>query len=272
MKFTFGAMERGEYKVAHFDPKRDRSFHLAIVLGQGPSACVAHDLETGEPQLLVWAPGVEALTSASVPLQPRSVTYVALPEWSTLVPDGALDPSKSVEHLTLVHGKLPFAQVRDEPVKTLSATCLFAHDETNERAVLDRFPNARALPLQAVLVRGAQMRSTTSPVLLMHRGADRVDLTVANGQRLLLSNSYLARTAEDVLYFCLLAAEKAGIPPAEVKLRSGGTHLLQLERDLLDRYFSDHAPAVPSTWPNIPKALGPVDRWLAAFDQFACVS
>ena len=183
-----------------------------------------------------------------------------------------VDRLKSVEHLILVHGKLPMGQVRDEPVKTLSATCLFAHDETNERAVLDRFPNARALPLQAVLVRGAQMRSTTSPVLLMHRGADRVDLTVANGQRLLLSNSYLARTAEDVLYFCLLAAEKAGIPPAEVKLRSGGTHLLQLERDLLDRYFSDHAPAVPSTWPNIPKALGPVDRWLAAFDQFACVS
>jgi len=272
MKSTFGAMERGEYKVAHFDPKRDRAFHLAIVLGQGPSACVAHDLETGEPQLLVWAPGVEVLTSPSVPLHPRSVTYVALPEWSTLVPDGALDPTKSAQHLALVHGKLPVAQVRDEPVKTLSATCLFAHDERHEAAVLDRFPNARALPLQAVLVRGAQMRSTAAPVLLMHRGADRVDIALASGQRLLLSNSYLARTAEDVLYFCLLAAEIAGITPAEVKLRTGGTHLLQLERDLLERYFKDHAPAIPSTWPNIPTSLGPMDRWMAAFDQFACVS
>jgi hypothetical protein len=196
-----------------------------------------------------------------------------LPEWSTLVPDGALKPDAQVGHLALVHGKLPQAAVHDEPVSTLGATCLYMHDEAHERKVLERYPSARSLPLQAVLLKGAQQRSTGTPVVLIHRSGERVDIAIADGLRILLSNSYPARTPEDLLYFCLLAAEKCGLTAENVALRSGGTHLTEADRQLLGRYFTDHRPAIVALWDGADDAtLSVASTCLAALDQFACVS
>jgi hypothetical protein len=266
-------MERGNHRAAAYDPGRDRAHHLGILIGQGVTAWVAHDVLTDRPEMLAWSNGTEALQHPALPAHPRSVTFVSLPEWSTLVPDGALAPEHGLQHLTLVHGKLPNGALRDEPVQTLGATCLYVHDETHERLVTERFPNARALPLQAVLVRGAQLRSTTGPVVLVHRSMDRVDITVAHGHNVLLSNAYPARTAEDLLYFCLLATEQCGLRTDTAQLRTGGTHLNSPERELLHRYFTEHGPALPNAWPGLNMGENePTDRWLAAVDQFACVS
>ncbi len=265
-------MERGHQNVPGYDASREREHHLGILIGQDVSAWVAHDLRTLQPVAMGWGPDTDALRSADLPKQPRSVTYVSLPEWSTLVPDGALEPTAAASHLSLVHGKLPHDAVRDEPVRTLGASCIYVHDEAHVRVVLERFPNARSLPLQALLVRGAQARSSSAPVILVHRGKDRADIAVARGQEILLTSSYPARTAEDLLYFCLMAAERCGLQPTSACLRSGGTHLQHNERELLTRYFADHDTAVPFRWPGSRTNEHEADRWLAAFDQFACVS
>ena len=266
-------MEHGDQRSTQYDAGRERAYHASILIGQGVSACAVHDLTTAEPHALLWAANAAVLHHRDLPKHPRSVTFVSLPEWSTLVPDGALQPETGARHLALVHGSTHGGQVRDEPVQTLGATCLYVNDDAHDRMVLERFPNARALPLQAVLVRGAQLRATSGSTVLVHRGAERVDIAVAQGQRVLLSNSYPARTAEDLLYFCLLATEQCGLRSDTVGLRTGGTHLAEKERDLLGRYFGDHASAIQPEWPGMPSSAGqPLDRWLAALDQFACVS
>ena len=81
------------------------------------------------------------------------------------------------------------------------------------------------------------------------------------------------RTGQDVLYFVLLAVEQAGERPEQVDLHTSGTHLSSMERDLLNRYFHRSAPAVAMPFPGIePIPDQAPDRWLAALEQFACVS
>ena len=262
----------GSHRSKDYRPEVGRMYHVALVLGQGVSAWVAHDMDSGRVAAMHWAPDADAVRSTDLPSHPRSVTYVTLPEWSTLVPDGALEPGSALDHLTLVHGRSPVGSVREESVGTLGAQCLYVSDLTHERLILERYPMARSLPLQAVLVNGALSRARLGAVLLMHRGADRLDVAIAGGQGLLLSSSYPARTPEDVLYFCLMATERAGLRPDGIALRSGGTHLAKGDRDLLNTYFADHAAAVPAMAVGALPGGMEAERWSAAFDQITCVS
>ncbi|MEZ4740689.1 MAG: DUF3822 family protein [Flavobacteriales bacterium] len=266
-------MERGSYRAGLYDPGRERAHHLSIVIGHGLTACAVVDVGTGKAQLISFMNGTDLRAHTDLPTRPRSVSYVMLPEWSTLVPDGALKPDAQAGHLALVHGNLPQAVLHDEPVSTLGATCVYMHDEAHERKLLEQFPSARSLPLQAVLLKGAQQRSSNGPVMLIHRSGERVDLAIADGLRILLSNSYPARTPEDLLYFCLMATEKCGLTAESVALRSGGTHLTEADRKLLDRYFKDHRSAILELWNGADAAsLTAASKCLAALDQFACVS
>ena len=45
--------------------------------------------------------------------------------------------------------------------------------------MLDRFPSARPVPMQSLMARGALARSTEGPVILLHRGHDRLDAAAA---------------------------------------------------------------------------------------------
>jgi len=260
----------GAFRAKNHTADAERAHHVGMVIGPDLAAWVARDLATDEVTAMAWAPDLDVLRHTDLPERPRSVTYVSLPEWSTLVPDGALEPGTSADHLKLVFGKLPGNVVREEPVNTISAQCLYVNEAAHERAILERFPIARSLPLQAVLVHGARARSHAGPILLLHRGAERVDVAVASKGELLLSTSYPARTSEDLLYFCLLATERTGHTPNAIRPYVGGTHLTAADRILLGNYFPDLLPAIPITPANAP--IDEAERWLAAFDQFACVS
>ncbi|HMC96574.1 MAG TPA: DUF3822 family protein, partial [Flavobacteriales bacterium] len=187
-------MERGTFSHPNYDPDREQAWHLSILSGQGVSAWAVHALSDGAPVALHWVEGDEALQDAGVPTKPRSVSFVTLPEWSTLVPEGALVPGSGSKHLALVHGGTPTGALRDEPVPSLGATCIYVHDDQTEYALLDRFPNARPLPMQALMVRAVIARCTAAPLVLMHRGYDRTDIAIASEGRLLLSNSYPTRS------------------------------------------------------------------------------
>lgn len=266
-------MDHGSHRSSGYDPARERAWHLSILTGQGRTACAVHDVTDGSAVALFWSTGTAALAEHDLPLRPISVSFVSLPEWSTLVPEGALLPGSEANHLALVHGGLPSGALRDEPVNSLGATCIYVHDDRDELEVLQRYPHARALPLQAVLVHLAKARGGDKPVMLLHRAADRVDLAVADHGRLLLSNSYTARSAHDVLYYMLLALEQLQLSPARTLLQYGGTHLSDAERDLLLRYIQHARPASTLAW-HQGEANGPEapHRWMAALEQYGCAS
>lgn len=262
----------GAHRARGYAPERERTYHVSIVIGPEVSAWVARDMHDPQALALAWGAGAEALHHPDLPQHPRSVTYVSLPQLSTLVPDGAIEPGTSADHLKLVHGRIPAVAVREQPVEPLGAQCLYVNEAEHERRILDRYAFARSLPLQAVLVNSARERSENGPVLVVHRGEERIDVAIADRNALLLSASYPARTPSDVLYFCLLATEQTEHSPTTMAVRMGGTHITRADRDLLSRYFSDAAPAWP--WPQsqlFPAGMEP-ERWLAAFDQFTCVS
>ncbi len=265
-------MERGSYRASRYEPAQARTYHLSLLTGQGLSAWAVHETNTSKPVALGWAGGNDALIDKQLPAHPASISFVSLPEWSTLVPDGALAPGTEAKHLALVHGGLPNGAMRDEPVRSLGATCIYVHNDLAERAVLDRFPNARPLAMQSVMVRSALARCGTDPIVLMHRSADQLGISIAWKHKILLSNSFPAKTAHDMLYYTILAVEQTGYKPSDVALRFGGTHLNNGERELLSRYFKDSTPAGTPLWPGfIETEIAPVHRWFAALEQFACV-
>jgi hypothetical protein len=256
-----------------YDPARDRAYHLSILSGQGLSAWAVHALDDGAPVALAWADANDALKDLELPRHPVTVSFVALPEWSTLVPDGALTPGSESAHLALVHGNLPNGALRDEPLRSLGATCLYVHDDRAEHDVLERFPHARPVAMQGLMVRTAMARWKDRPVVLIHRSAERVDVAVAGQGRLLLSNTFPARTAQDLLYFTLLAVERTGLSAADVRLLWGGTHLVSAETELLGRFFAHTGDGLDQAWAGraVYAAERP-ERWMAVLAQFACVS
>ncbi len=264
-------MESGSLRSPRYDPARERSWHLSILTGQQVTACAVHAVDDGAVVALFWAAGQALLQDPELPSHPVTVSFVSLPEWSTLVPDGALTPGTEAQHLSLVHGGLPSGALRDEPVRSLGATCIYVHDDRDERAVLERFPHARALPMQGVMVRTAKALGADRSAIVLHRGHDRLDLAIVDQGRLLLSNTYPARSAHDVLYFTLLALERSGLSPMDVELRYGGAYLSEAERDLIERYVK-HCTASSTVDLSTSREQGTTYRWMAALEQFACVS
>ncbi len=266
-------MERGRQRSARYDAARERAWHLSILVGQGLSAWATHDMADGSPVAMAWGAGDEAMQDEMLPRSPISVSFVGLPEWSALVPDGALRPGSEARHLALLHGGTPAGAMRDEQMPDLGATCIYAHDDRDERMVLDRFPSARPLPMQALMTRTAHRLAQEKSLVLLHRGEDRLDVAVHAGGRLLLSNTFPVHAANDVLYFTLLATERSGLSPITSTLVAGGTHLQATERELLGRYFTQLAPDQGLHWADVREGGHvPAGRWMALLEQFACVS
>lgn len=265
-------MKSGGWSAQRYEPARERAWHLSMLVDEAQCAWCAHDAGTGEAVALHWSEGIAALDSDALPFHPVTTSFLTLPEWSALVPEAALVPGREADHLRLVHGRVPTGALRSEAVERIGAICVYLHDDELERAVLDRFPSARPVPMQSLMARGALARSAEGPALLIHRGHDRLDAAVADRGRLLLSNAYPARSSQDSLYFTLLAIEGAGLEPASLRLHSSGTHLSMHERDLLQRFVPKAGPAI-EPWPGHlhPPGQEP-HRWLALLEQFACAS
>ncbi|MFN3874750.1 MAG: DUF3822 family protein [Flavobacteriales bacterium] len=260
-------MKSGGWIAPHYDPARERAWHLSMLVARDVCSWCAHDAATGEAAALRWSPGGAALNADDLPGSPTAATFVTLPEWGALVPDAALAPGAEADHLRLVHGGLPTGAMRTEPFGRLGATCVYVHDDEAERQVLDRFPSARPLPLLTLMASAALARAEQGPMLLLHRSHDRLDAAAADRGRLLLCTTYPARSSQDTLYFALLAAEGAAMLPSTARLRYGGTHLTPHEEGLLKRFFADAEPAATA-----PSAEVPAHRWLALLEQFACAS
>lgn len=265
-------MKSGGWSAPRYSPARERAWHLSILIDESQCAWCAHDLATGEAVALHWSEGLTALDADALPEHPAATSFVTLPEWSTLVPESAMAPGTEAQHLRLVHGGLPTGAMRSESVESLGAFCVYLHDDEIERSVLNRFPSARPVPMQSLMARGALARSAEGPVLLIHRGHDRLDCAIADRGQLQLSATYPARSSQDALYYALLAANGGGHAPANLRLLYGGTHLTQHEQDLLRRYFAQTAAAI-TPWNGHSAEPGTAPhRWLALLEQFACAS
>ncbi|MBK7945085.1 MAG: DUF3822 family protein [Flavobacteriales bacterium] len=263
-------MDQGSWMADGYEPSLQRAWHLSLLVADDLRAWCVQSVDEGIPMAIRWSRTGAAFDAEDLPLHPASVSFVSLPEWSALVPEGALERGSEASHLSLVHGRLPTGALRDEPITDIGARCIYVHDDELERHVLDRFPGARPVPMSALMLRGALSRSATGPVLLIHRGHDRLDAAVADKGRLLLCNTYPARSSQDLLYYALLAAEGCGLTPSSMQVEFGGYQLVQHEVNLLSRYFGKPSAAT-GPWHNAAHEGDPW-RWLALTEQFACVS
>lgn len=262
-----------DHHSASYDPGRERAWHLSVWMAPDLNAWCVHDRDTGTVVALHADKGERLPAEDALPKRPASVSFTALPEISTLVPESALTPGSEVQHLKMVHGTLPTGLLRDEPIGVLGARCVYLHDEQAEHRLLTRFPHARPLPLQAILVQGALARSGKEALVWMHRSAQRLDLAIAQDKRLLLSNTFHAVGAEDLLYYALFALEQCGLAPQNTLLLGSGTHLAATEEALLARYFPRLTPMpAPDDGPIAGLRIAAPHRWAALLEQFACAS
>jgi len=254
-----------------YDAAKERAWHLSIWASPDVSAWCAHDVATGRCAALSSDHGLALPDEPLLPKRPVSVSFTALPEISTLVPENALAPGSEMRHLKMVHGNLPTGLLRDEPIGALGARCVYLHDEQAEHRLVTRFPHARSLPLQAVLVHAVLARSSGKHTVLIHRSAKRLDLAIARDQRLLLSNTFHAVASEDVLYYTLFALEQCGARPEDARGLSCGTHLTAGDDDLLARYLPDIAHVIVPVDQRLQglNIAGP-HHFAALLEQFAC--
>lgn len=267
-----------DHRIEGYDPGRERSWHLSVLHTPELQAWCVHDRQDGRVVALQAAPGPVLPAASWLPVRPASVSFVALPVISTLVPENALVPGSEMAHLRMVHGHVPTGLLRDEPIHALGARCIYLHDEQAEHDLMSRHPNARPLPLQVVLVQSALSRSAAAmpqarTTVVAHRMNKRLDLVIAREGRLLLSNTFHATNAEDVLYFTLFTLEQVDARPTEAELLLAGTDLTGHTPELLERYFAHTRPLVPSDAPALA-GLGAEQPhfWAALTEQFACVS
>ncbi|MBP8823675.1 MAG: DUF3822 family protein [Flavobacteriales bacterium] len=257
-----------------YDPAREHTWHLSCWLAPGLQAWCVHDRASGLVMGLVSQGGEHLPLLEQLPTKPASVSFTAMPEISTLVPQSSLVPGTELQHLKLVHGTVPTGLLRDEPIGSLGAQCIYLHDEQAERKLLDRFPGARSLPLQGTLVNHGLSRSAEGPVAVLHRTTTRLDLVLADKGRLLLSNTYYATAPEDVLYYTLFALKECGLSPDTTSLRAGGPQLAASEEHLLSNYFA-HGP-LPSTGTGDPAlaqlAIPDAYHWTGLIEQYPCAS
>lgn len=251
------------YFADHYQPTRDRAWHLSIWTSPGHTAWCVHDVADGKVVALATAAGDRLTQEELLPRNPASASFIAVPEVSTLVPEGVLESGREAAHLALVHGPLPEGTLRDEPIDALSARCIYLHDEAAEQRLLERFPQARPVALQALLVRAAMAMAADRPILLVHRGGASCEVVIARRDRVLLANSYLAPSATDVLYFALYALDRTGLQPDAVNPLLSGAALSAEELALLRDYLpvSEGGPALP---------LSTEDRWFAVLQQWPC--
>ncbi len=254
-----------------YDPARERAWHLSIHMAPGYHAWCVHDVTHGGCVALYADKGEDIPHASHLPVRPVSVSFVALPEISTLVPESALTPGSEMLHLKRVHGQLPTGLLRDEPLPSLSARCIYLHDEKAEHRLLSRFPSARSLPLSSVMVHDALAASTGRTVLLMDRSANRLDLVMTRDQQLLLCNTFHATNGEDILYYILLVMEECGMKPEGVHLLTAGSHLHDAEEQLLARYLPNVSMAIDAQAPLLRfTGLASPHHFTDLLHQYAC--
>lgn len=260
--------------IAYFHPDyrpgRDHAWHLGCWLEADTEAWCVHEAGSGRLMALFADQGDGVPHDGRLPERPVSVTFTAMPETSTLVPESALVPGTELRHLKLVHGKVPTGLLRDEPVEEIGARCIYLHGEAAERLITARYPQARSVPLGSILVKMGL--AATGPTLVLYRTKQRMDLVLTDNGRLLLSNTFFSTTKEDLLYYALFALEQCGQVPNATQLRIGGSHLAAAEERMLGTYFNDMLPLPTAPMEGQENGRVPeAHHWSALLEQFSCV-
>jgi Protein of unknown function (DUF3822) len=250
-----------------FNTAPPHALHVSVLQGPAFAGWCAHERKTGTVLALHAAHNAVLPALDLLPRDPGSATCVVLPEWSVLVPDGALQEGSEAVHLRATFGRDPVGVIRRDPVELLDAHSIHVHEPAAESMAMAQVPLARPLAMQALLIQAAMNRRTERNVLLLHFGTDRMDAVLATHTSIALSNTFPIRTPEDALYFALLAAERTKHEPADLQLLYCGPHANDNMIALLEKYFADMAPALPRT----PLDIERPERWLALTEQFACV-
>lgn len=255
------------HRLPHYLPTEEDRWHLSVRVSPELTAWCVHDHKDGSVVALYADKKPDTWPTAdALPVRPVTSSFVVLPTWSTLVPEALYRPGTESQQLQLLYGELPPGILRTEPLAKPEARCIHQHERALEERVVRRFTHARALPQQAVLVHAALARPDAERyTVVAERTTDRLDVAIARGTELLLSNTYPAVRGEDLLYFLMLALEGCGCTPSACLLYLSGIAVTEAEQRSVARYF----PALRS-WRegSLAEAAAP---WGSLVEQFALV-
>lgn len=122
--------------------------------------------------------------------------------------------------------------------------CLFGIAPQFLNALQEVFPDGKVCHFSEVLLnnRFLNIRNDSGRVMHLNVRENALDITVTEGKKLILMNSFEWQTIEDVLYYSLFVSEQLGVNPDQHKLViAGNVAKASALYKLLENYFSSIA-------------------------------
>lgn len=174
-------------------------------------------------------------------IEPISVSAFIKGEASTLVPSGSFVEAQAHQHLALTQSADLNLGVLHETIPSLDVEMLYAQDPEKSDVLMKHFPQAKCFDARTVFLNGIARRSTTngSPSLHLQIWENEMDIALFEKGNLMLFNSHYFSSAEDVLYHCIFALDRAEIDRNKVEVQvSGAVEEGGDLSDLLAKYFT----------------------------------
>jgi len=157
-------------------------------------------------------------------LEPISVSAFIKGEASTLVPSGSFIEAHAHQHLAITQSADLNVGVLHETIPSLDVEMLYAQDPEKSDALMKSFPQAKCFDARTVFLNGIARRSAANDIqsLHLHVWENEMDIALFEKGNLLLFNSHYFSSAEDVLYHCIFALDRAEIDRNKIEVQISG--------------------------------------------------
>jgi len=171
----------------------------------------------------------------------RKCTITFDSDTTALVPQSLFRTEAAADYLEMQHG---VQQVQAGFVEIPEAEAVICFEQPEwQNEVIRHFPNARVIPLVALLTRLAAVRlHESNPVFLLAVSSGSVSIITVRNKAIVLMASHEAKTPEDVLYHVSNAAMRLQIDLENCRLELMEASMDDSLRQLLKRYAGEVVP------------------------------
>lgn len=250
-----------------YSKNRNSEYELSILVGVDSFAYAITD-PNGAPQALriyqTEAVGIDAILQTDDLLQAsfKRVCIGIGQGAPVLVPSKLYNP---LEKQTYLRHLQPEADVDVSNIQSDELTdqgCFALYPSPQWLARLEHsFPGARITHLASALIKNCRQwpvpANSLEPRLIVHIGANDVLVLLFSAERLALCNAYTFNTAEDFLYYLLLALAQEGFDNNQTPVYLSGSIVEDSAvYRIVHRFFrKTHFISAPPEWPSGTKML-----------------
>ncbi len=264
-----------EYKDPHFKQGSPAEHKLSVLLR--PDGLCFHVTDAAHSTSFAWkelagdaanellaAAGREPLLSGTA----YSSAILATCGPAALAPARLFDPSHAADYWLSLSDLPAGYSVQADAIPVLDAYVVYPLDGQSVQAL----PGARNIHLATAWLSGIYRHALreTGPAIYAHTSGKQLMLAAFDGRALRFFNTFTFQTAQDFLYFVLLALDQAQFALEQTLLFVSGKMTSDSEIHLLlQRYFVDMQFLTPAAAAPYPAGL-PDDRRHWYFD-LACI-